>query len=34
MTRLDTSKYPVLTKNDILGSYDLLRAVNSLLLTS
>jgi len=31
MTRLDTSKYPVLTKN-ILGSYDLLRAVYTLLL--
>jgi len=32
MTHLETSKYPVLTKNDILDSYDLLCAVNTLLL--
>jgi len=32
MICLDTNKYPVLTKNDILGSYDLLRAVITLLL--
>jgi len=32
MTRLHTSKYPVLAKNDILGSYGLSLAVNTLLL--
>jgi len=32
MTRLCTSKYPVVAKNDILGLYGLSHAVNTLLL--